>query len=90
MRIVFDQQPEVGFGISIGRHAYMIVQHDQRTNRHGDEVQVSIWRGRCAECGAAFDQYTRMDFAPESCRCAEHKRPGKRATMTNTVSEGAR
>lgn len=58
---------------------YRFLGVGQRTNRHGDEVGILAWRGRCPVCGAAFEFYTPPTGRTNPARrCRDHANPGIR------------
>lgn len=60
---------------------YWLVGYRPHVCRDGREIELEIWRSRCAECGEEFDFgwpiNSKKPFGP-SRRCAEHKAPGHR------------
>lgn len=78
MKPTFPYQPPIGFQVNIGKQTFTFVGPRPHTNRHGEETSMLGWETECADCGRVFTACTATKFEP-SRRCADHRKPGKRA-----------
>ena len=78
-------QPEIGCVAFVQHQRFECVGIQPYITRAGRDVQLSLWVGRCADCGAPFDLVTpRRNGAVrvDRRRCAEHRDPKRRVTVS--------
>jgi hypothetical protein len=70
----------IRFSVSVNGQHFEVVRHEPYRRRDGNVSTLTIWHAECADCDASFTQTTAPNRWPEVRRCAQHRRPGHRAT----------
>ncbi|WP_368416553.1 hypothetical protein [Falsiroseomonas sp.] len=77
-------RPEIGSVALVQHQRFECVEIRPHVTRTGRDVELSIWIGRCADCGAPFDLVTPRRAGPvrvDRRRCAEHRDPKRRVKV---------
>jgi hypothetical protein len=58
---------------------YRLLRIEPHQRRDGKITQLAVWAcSSCADCGTQFECRAPVGIAPETRRCPEHRKPGKR------------
>ena len=77
-------RPEIGCVALVQHQRFECVEIRPHVTRTGRDVELSIWIGRCADCGVPFDLVTPRRAGPvrvDRRRCAEHRDPKRRVKV---------
>lgn len=83
MTLSLPGRPEIGRVAFVRRQRFECVEIRPHVTRTGRDVELAVWVGGCAECGAAFELVTPRrgeSVRVDRRRCDLHRQPGKRVS----------